>query len=87
MWRHALGALALWGTLLGGVVECQTAPPPERQADSMQVEIIVPRRVAVGQPVPMTLRIRNTKDQPITEVGMRNRGGALPLDELLPPPA
>jgi hypothetical protein len=27
---------------------------------------VVPRKVAVGQPVPMTLRIRNTKHQAIT---------------------
>ncbi len=66
MWRNALGVLALWVTLLGGVVESQTTPPPERQADSMRVELVVPPRVALGQPVPMTLRIRNTKDRPIT---------------------
>jgi hypothetical protein len=66
MWRHALGAFALWATPPGGVVESQTTPPPERQADSMRVELVVPSRVAIGQPVPMTLRIRNTNDRPIT---------------------
>ncbi|HEY7637926.1 MAG TPA: BsuPI-related putative proteinase inhibitor [Gemmatimonadales bacterium] len=66
MRRTALGAVALQATLLGGVAECQTTPPPERQADSMRVELLVPPSVGVGQPVPMTLRIRNTKDQPIT---------------------
>jgi uncharacterized protein (DUF58 family) len=66
MWWHALGALALWATLQGGVVESQTTPPPGRQTDSMRVELVVPSKVAVGQPVPMTLRIRNTSDRPIT---------------------
>jgi hypothetical protein len=32
----------------------------------MPVELLVPPNVRVGQPVPMTLRIRNTQDQPIT---------------------
>jgi hypothetical protein len=66
MWRHALGAVALWGTLLGGVVESQTTPPPERQADSMRVEMLVPRSVARGRPVAMKLRVSNTSDRPIT---------------------
>lgn len=66
MWRPALSAFALGGTLLGGVAECQTTPPPERQADSMRMELVVPSKVPVGQPVSMTLRIRNTTDRPIT---------------------
>jgi len=35
------------------------------QPDSMQVEIVVPPRVAVGAPVPITLRIANTAERPI----------------------
>jgi len=66
MWRHALGAVALQATLLGGVVEAPTTPSAERQVDSMRVELVVPSRVAAGQPVPMTLRLRNTLDRPIT---------------------
>jgi hypothetical protein len=66
MWRHVLGAFALGITFLGGVVECWTAPPRQRQADSMQVQLVVPPKVAVGQPVPIALRIRNTQDRPIT---------------------
>ncbi len=66
MWRHALGAVALWASLPGEAVESQTTLPAERQVDSMRVELVVPRKVAVGQPVPMTLRIRNTKHQAIT---------------------
>jgi hypothetical protein len=66
MWWSALGAVALWVTLPGGVVESRTTPPPERQPDSMRVELVVPPKVAVGQTVSITLRIRNTRDQPIT---------------------
>jgi hypothetical protein len=66
MWRHTLSAVALWGTLLGGVVESQTTPPPERQVDSMRVEMLVPRNVASGRPVAMKLRVSNTSDRPIT---------------------
>ena len=36
-----------------------------RQPDSMRVEIVVPPRVAVGEPVPITIRIANTADRPI----------------------
>jgi hypothetical protein len=32
----------------------------------MRVQLLVPSRVATGQPVPMTLRIRNTGERPIT---------------------
>ncbi len=35
------------------------------QPDSMRVEIVVPPRVAVGAPVPITLRIANTAARPI----------------------
>jgi hypothetical protein len=35
------------------------------QPDSMRVEIVVPPRVAVGAPVPITLRIANTAERPI----------------------
>jgi len=66
MWRPALGVFTLGGALLGGVVECQTTPARERQADSMRVELVVPPKVPVGQPVSITLRIRNTNDRPIT---------------------
>jgi Intracellular proteinase inhibitor len=37
-----------------------TEPP-----DSMRVEIVVPRKVAPGEPVPIALRIANTADRPI----------------------
>jgi hypothetical protein len=66
MWQHAVGAIALQATLLGEVAQRETTPPQERQVDSMRVELVVPPKVAVGQPVAMTLRIRNTQDQPIT---------------------
>jgi hypothetical protein len=36
-----------------------------RQPDSMRVNIVVPPKVAVGAPVPITLRIANTADRPI----------------------
>jgi Intracellular proteinase inhibitor len=36
-----------------------------RQPDSMRVEIVVPPRVAVGEPVPIAIRIANTADRPI----------------------
>lgn len=40
-------------------------PMTEERPDSMRVEILVPRNVAAGQPVPVTLRISNTGDRPI----------------------
>jgi hypothetical protein len=36
-----------------------------RQPDSMRVEIVVPPRVAAGEPVPIAIRIANTADRPI----------------------
>jgi hypothetical protein len=66
MRQHPWGAVALWLTLLGGVAESQATSPPEGQVDSMRVELVVPPKVALGKPVPMTLRIRNTNNQPIT---------------------
>jgi hypothetical protein len=37
----------------------------ERQPDSMQVEIVVPPKVAAGAPVPIAIRIGNTTARPI----------------------
>jgi hypothetical protein len=36
-----------------------------RQPDSMRVEIVVPPRVAAGEPVPIAIRITNAADRPI----------------------
>jgi Intracellular proteinase inhibitor len=43
-----------------------------RQPDSMRVEIVVPPTVAVGEPVPIAIRIANTADRPI-ELHLRGR--------------
>jgi hypothetical protein len=43
-----------------------------RQPDSMRVEIVVPPRVAMGEPVPIAIRIANTADRPI-ELHLRGR--------------
>ena len=66
MWsRHALSAVVLLAPLVGGAVGGRTAPSPERQGDSMRVELVVPPKVGIGRPVPIALRIRNTQERPI----------------------
>ena len=56
--------LGVSGALLAGMAERRAAPAVERP-DSMRVEIMVPRNVGAGQPVPVTLRISNGGDRPI----------------------
>ncbi|MGH7519169.1 MAG: BsuPI-related putative proteinase inhibitor [Gemmatimonadales bacterium] len=46
-------------------------------ADSPTVELDVPREVRVGEPVPMTLRVTNTADRPLT---LRLRGRPIAFD-------
>lgn len=65
MRRPILLALGVPAALLGGVADRPATPPVEKRADSMLVEIVVPRNVAAGQPVPVTLRISNTGDRAI----------------------
>lgn len=65
MIRPILLALGVPGALLVGVAECRATPPAGERPDSMRVEIVVPRSVAAGRPVPVTLRISNTSDRPI----------------------
>ena len=62
---HIFLALGVPCALLVGVAECRAAPPAEERPDSMRVEIVVPRTVAAGKPVPVTLRISNTGSQPV----------------------
>ncbi len=65
MKRPIFLALGVPAALLLGVAEGLAAQPAEERADSMLVELVVPRNVATGQPVPMALRIRNIGDRPI----------------------
>ena len=65
MRRSIFLALGVPGALLVGVAECRATLPAGERADSMRVELEVPRNVAAGQPVPVTLRISNTSDHSI----------------------
>ena len=65
MYRPALSAVALWATLAGGVAQSQATPPSQSQGDSVRIELVVPSEVAVGQAVPIALRVRNTQNRPI----------------------
>jgi hypothetical protein len=58
-------ALGVPGALLAGMAEHRATPSMGEPPDSMRVEIVIPAKVAVGQPVPVTLRISNTSDRPI----------------------
>ena len=57
----ALGAAV---SLVGGAAR-RPVTPVEGRPDSMRVEIVAPRTVDAGAPVPISIRIGNTADRPI----------------------
>jgi Intracellular proteinase inhibitor len=52
--------------LAGGAVDCSAGPPAAAPPDSMRLEIVAPPEVPQGEPVPVSLRLTNTADRPIT---------------------
>jgi hypothetical protein len=57
-------ALGAPGALLGGA-SGQPVTPATEQSDTMRVELVVPRMVAPGVPVPIAIKVRNTADRPV----------------------
>ncbi len=56
----------LLGALIGGSADCSAGPPAGAPPDSMRFEVAAPREVRQGEPVPVTLRVTNTADRPLT---------------------
>lgn len=77
MRRLILLALGAPGALFAEPVGPAVATA-EGWLDSMRVEIVVPRRVAAGAPVPMAIRIANTTRRPL-ELHLQGRSAIFDL--------